>query len=488
MTGSGRRLYALSVSADKSARLILVAIVTILAVACAAGLWRVGAVLAQHVPLDPNEGWNAYHASSAMAGRTPYPDATGFMTNNYPPLSFYLVGLLGAALGDNIVAGRIVSLISFLAVGSGIAVLLRRSNCGRLEALFASLFFAGFLLLYSDYVGMDDPQLLGHALQICALLLLTFRKRPLLAKAGSAALFVTALFVKHNLIAMPLAATIWLSLGDWRNGVRLAAFMLFFGLVGLAACRLAFGFDILSRLNSPRSYSLSLFAANFRDWLVPASLPLAATLAMGTTGKRLPLFCAIYALVGAAIGGAILGGAGVDANAMFDADIALSLGAGVAVGRIGAMLELRSAFARPVLAVVLVVPLAVGLARAFDSDWLERDFWLHPLRDETELARSDIAYLRGHNGPALCEMLSLCYWAGMAATVDTFNLNQQFLIGVRDERPFIRLLDARAFSVIQLDTLSPPAFPAQVQAAVQRNYRVDRTNDEGVFLVPGKAK
>ena len=38
----------------------------LLALLCAAALWRVLAVVGLHVPLDPNEGWNAYHAASAM--------------------------------------------------------------------------------------------------------------------------------------------------------------------------------------------------------------------------------------------------------------------------------------------------------------------------------------------------------------------------------------------------------------------------------------
>ena len=160
-----------SACADDPSRIVLAVIVGTLAIGCAAGLWRVIAVLGMRVLLDPNEGWNAYHTAAAMAGHGPYPGAASFMTNNYPPLSFYIVGPLGAALGDNIVAGRMVALLSFLAVGSGIAGLAWRFGAGRLEALFAALLFAGFLLLYSDYVGMDDPQLLGHAIAMGSLLL-----------------------------------------------------------------------------------------------------------------------------------------------------------------------------------------------------------------------------------------------------------------------------------------------------------------------------
>jgi hypothetical protein len=469
---------------DRYARFLFSTIVAVLALACLAGLWRVAAVLGLRVPLDPNEGWNAYHTAAAMAGHGPYPAAGSFMTNNYPPLSFYLVGMLGNVLGDNIVTGRIVSLLSFLAVGGGITVLARQFGCGKLEAAFASLIFTGFLLVYSDYVGMDDPQLFGHALQVCALLLLFAEKKSLSIELESAALFVAALFVKHNLIVAPFAALIWLSLHDVRRARRIAVFMLGFGLVGLAACRIAFGVNLISVLNSPRSYSPALFAANFRDWLVPAAIPLTAALAAATTRDRFAQFCAIYAVTGVAIGGAFLGGAGVDANAMFDADIVFSLGAGIAFSRIGMVSRERPALARSALALALVIPLALGLWRSFDPAWLDDGFWLHPLREDAETARADISYLQTQKGPAVCEMLSLCYWAGKPATVDVFNLDQQFLTGARDERAFIKAIDARSFAVIQVDSPASLSFPAAVQSAIERNYRIDATSDNGAFMVP----
>jgi len=467
---------------------VLATIVALLAMGCLAGLWRVVAALPLELPLDPNEGWNAYHAVAAMAAHGLYPDANSFMTNNYPPLSFYLVGFLGTAFGDNIVAGRVVSAASFIAIAGMIAALVRRFGCSTLEAALASLFFASFLLLHSDYVGMDDPQLLGHAVQIFGLVLLLSSRRSHATEVACASLFVAALFIKHNLIALPLATLIWLTLCDRRSAGRLALFMIVFGLAGLTVFRFAFGFDLLSRLASPRSYSFSLFADNFRDWLIAAALPLTVTLAAGTTRDRFAGLVAIYALAAVIIGGAFLGGAGVDTNAMFDADIACALGAGIAVSRIGNRTKASGRVAVGALAIAVTLPLAFGLARSYDPGWLSTDYWLHPMRDEAMLASADIDYLRSHKGPVLCEMLSLCYWAEKPATVDIFNLDQQFLSGVRDYRPFVKLVNAHTFAVVQLNSPSPFPLPAPVRAAVFHNYRIDRTNDDGVFLVPEKRK
>ena len=85
----------------KAAHLFL----AVLALAAAALLARDIIAVPAHVPLDPNEGWNAYHALAAMAGRGLYPPPGALMINNYPPLSFFLVGALGRITGDMIVAG-----------------------------------------------------------------------------------------------------------------------------------------------------------------------------------------------------------------------------------------------------------------------------------------------------------------------------------------------------------------------------------------------
>jgi hypothetical protein len=452
---------------------------------CFGGLWQVVAALTPRVPLDPNEGWNAYHAAAALAGHGLYPGPSSFMTNNYPPLSFYVVGVLGRAFGDNIVAGRVLSLTSFLFVAGGIAMLARKWNCSRSEALFAAFVFAASLLVFSDYVGMDDPQLFGHALQFCGFLLLVFARRRLpLIDCLAAALFVAGGFVKHNLAALPLATVIWLATLDRQRAARLAAATIAFTAGGLLAFRLGFGFDLLSRLNSPRTYSVAQLLANFCGWIAWAGLPLAATLAAGVRcprddGAR---FAAIYALTGMLLGLAFLGGAGVDVNAMFDADIAIALGAALAVARLR-MAPLGRRLV-PWTAAALAVPFVVGLVMAYDPDWRTADFWLHPMQDETALAESDIAWLRARPGLVMCETLSLCYWAGKPAEADVFNLDQQLKTRTRNEEPFLATLAARKFAAIQLEAIVPFPLPASARNVMLANYRIVRSNDDGAFLVP----
>jgi hypothetical protein len=463
---------------------ILPVLLTVAGLGCIAGILRAAAIIPLHVSLDPNEGWNAYHAAAAMRGHGLYPGAASFMANNYPPLSFYLVGLLGQVTGDPIVAGRIVSLAAFVCICGGI-VLTVRGLCGGLQdAVFSAILFAALLLLTSDYVGMDDPQLLGHALQLAGLLLVLREPRTLAPMFAASLLFVLGGFVKHSLFVLPLAMIVWLALIDRRNALRLAVPCLALTLFGLGLFRLYFGFNLFDHLASARLWSLAQFQSSLATWLPYLVIPL-----IGVTGlilwhprDRSVWFVAIYTDLALVTGAFMAGGAGVDVNAMFDADIALTLAAGLALGR---LLEERKPLLHVVgraFALAALVPFALP---ALDNhDWRDWSFWLHPMRDETSLAAEDIGFLRAHAGAAICESLALCYWAGKSDPVDVFNLDQQFRTGTRDTGPFLRLIEGHHYAAMEFDETDPFPLPRTVQSAILYNYRIDRSDDEGTFLVP----
>jgi hypothetical protein len=453
----------------------------LLAIVCVAGLWRVFATIGLRVPFDPNEGWNAYHATAAMAGRALYPDSHSYMVNNYPPLSFYIVGAAGRLIGDSIVAGRIIALVSFFAVATVIAMTVRIMGGRAIDAAIAALLFVTFLLVGSDYVGMDDPQLLGHAFGMAGLILV-LRERRRYALVAGALLFVLALFVKHNLVALPLALSAWLLFYDRRAAWQFIGWGLAFSLAGLLAFRFAFGSNLLSHLASSRSYSLALLESGAGLWLVWGAVPLAITGALFAFygGDRRVVFCALFAGLALSLGFAFAGGAGVDANAFFDADIALTIGCGLAFNRFAA----RGVLWPAVISLVLVPPLVAGIYIAADEDWRDPDFWFHPMADDAALTRGDIAFLARHHGRAMCEMLSLCYWAGKSAEVDMFNAEQQFLTGARRDDDLARRIEAHAFAAVQLDTLDPFALTPRLRASLLGAYRIDHVDDNGVFLVP----
>jgi hypothetical protein len=409
-----------------------------------------------HVPLDPNEGWNAAHALAVLARHGLYPPPQSLMVNNYPPLSFYLVAAL-ARHGDAIVTGRWLALLAFLASCASITFALLRMDCQPRNALIAPLFFAAVLLITSDYVGMDDPQLLGHAVQLVALLLL-LRERLIM----SAALFAISLFIKHNLLAMPLAASLWLLEQDRRAGLEFSLWGIAFALGGLVLFQLGFGTSLLGQLASPRLSSLAnLGAAVTHLWW--AVLPAAAL--VGLWPDRHGLFCAHYAAAALLLGLIFAAGDGVDANAFFDLAIALSLGLGLAAER-GRW---------PFLSAASAVPLLIFLAVNFQDNgfFFTRAFAAQSARD--------IAFLKSQPGPGLCDQLSLCLWAGKGAQVDVFNIGEQIKSGARDPSALARMITQRKFSALQLQDIN--ALGPVVRKTIEKNYRADHSDDNGTFFV-----
>ena len=458
----------------RSALLLLLAAIAIL------GTLRAAMIIPDPAPLDPNEGWNAYHALAAMAGHGLYPLQVSLMVNNYPPLSFYLVGGLGHWLGDMILAGRLVSLLAFFLVSAGIAGLARRMGCGPGVAVFAALLFADTLLLYSDYVAMDDPQLLGHAFDIAGIFLLLREPRKVSVLLAAALLLGIAGFIKHNLVVAPLVMAVWL----WRQDRRAATIFILTGsalaIAGLGLFHLIYGVGLAAQLASARIYSMANLETALWAWLPWGFAPLLIAIALWRRhgGDKYVLLCTLYALIGFAAGCIFSGGDGVDANAMFDADIGLVLCCALALQR----------FVTPPVKAIIVLLCALSLANglwlAASADALQPGYWLHPLSEETAQARGDIDLLRAHPGAAFCETPSLCYWAGKPGLVDVFNIGEQIATGARSDAPLTTAIRHGDFAIIEFDSLHPFALSPGIAKALRTRYRIARSDDDGVFLVP----
>jgi hypothetical protein len=424
-----------------------------------------------------DEGWNAFHAFAAARGHNPYPPPSSFMYNNYPPLSYYVVGGLGLLFGDDIFAGRFLSLVSFLAATASLALIALRMGCRRLEAGFTALLSATVLMADYSYVGMNDPQMMGHAVQLLALLLL-LGPRTHLRLAAAALLFSAGFFIKHLLFILPLAATLWLLVNDRRAGLRLALYGTVFAVAGLVLFQLAFGQSLWSQIHSPRVYLLSKTIAGLLGWLQVSALPLAAAswvlfLFRGDVFLR---FAAIYLVVALASGIFLTGGAYTSGNMMFDALMALALLGGVGLNR----LKSARPAAAPVYIACHALPLVGLLVFHSVNDSFDRRHWLDREGMARQDTRRDIAFLQARQGPAICTLLALCYWAGKPASVDMGMMQQAILTGRRDGRDLENAIAARRFSVIEL------TFPIQprLMAAIGAHYRFHHEDTLGTFWVP----
>ena len=161
-------------------------LVTLLAAVTPVG--RVG----RRTELSYNEGWNvagAMRLSVGAAGNAQlpvttgvspltggccqtelYPAAWGWTTVNYPVLSFALMAGLERMTGEWLVTGRVLSLLALVACAMLLAGVARALGATRVAAgMVGLLCVATFCVCAVDYVGVDDPQLLGDALFLLAL-------------------------------------------------------------------------------------------------------------------------------------------------------------------------------------------------------------------------------------------------------------------------------------------------------------------------------
>ena len=439
------------------------------------------------VSLNPNEGWNALHTAAWLAGRPLYVDPTGLILNNYPPLSFGVVALLGRFTGDLIIAGRILSLVSLLAIatlGSLIAGERGASRAGRWFT--ALLILATFLVGYMDYVAMNDPQMFGLALATLAAWVLVRNWESRTALLGALVLMLLAGLVKHNLMALPIA-TLFVMLGESRQrgittlvaGAALAVF-------ALLAIRVTWGADAIGSLLAARQWAPIYLAQNVQRGLPILALSMAITIAAARLldrqgPERLLLTWSTVAL---AVGLFTSTGAGVFYNCFFELAVATSILAGLLVERLAARVA-------PAMGSVMI-PLAATMSiLTLAMSPLLRAKWDIPGGDAAALAAisaGDIARLRGVQGPVACETAALCYWAGKGFEVDFFNARQAILTGRAGPENLEAQLRKRRFRLVQLVDrnpgirLSPPA-PGEM-AVLDSNYAEVHHSATGLYLVP----
>ena len=425
-----------------------------LVLVCAAGRLE---LLPVHVSFNPNEGWNAFQAAHALGGGALYPAPGGLTGDNYPPLSFYVVGALGRLVGDPIVAGRVVALLSTLAAAAAVFAGVRRlgpagapSTAPGLGALLLLAFAA---TQFRGYLAMDDPQWLAHALMTWGFVLLIPR-RPgealgLARAAGAAALMAAGGLVKHNLVALPLAATAWLTLHHRRDLLAWLAVGVAAVLAAAAVFEWAYGPAVFADLlAADRRYAAARMGKALLPVLAVTPLLVLSTrlLAARRADTRLDLLL-LAVLLATPLGVVQRSGEGVNVNAHFEALIAACMAGAAALQLPGRPVRgaWRGAAGALLLPFIVLVPLTLHAERAEFAG-----------RASAARAWEDMrARLAAVPGPVACETPALCYWAGKGFELDVF-LYGQHVTRTQDASALLRALDARRFAAVQLDAPHAP--------------------------------
>jgi hypothetical protein len=452
-----------------------------------------------HFEIDMNEGWNAYYQMRAAAGLPLYTGLPQGMFNNYPPLSFYLIGWLGQMIGDVILAGRLVSLAALGVIALACGRVIRVAGGGtwdaRLGMTCCLLFFTAFA---TDYVGMNDPQLLGQALAIWGMVIWLQACGRMGWAIGAAALLVASVMTKHNLVLLPLLVA-----GDVILRGSMRQKVVFFG-AAITLTLLCFG---LIWFNNGDAFFAQTLAA--RDWDVERAFLFtmeifsrfqAPIMVVGLgliAARRDDMARLILAYLAAAIalGAGFSGGAGTDINVFFDLSIALAIGAGL----VAIELRRRGADGRGMAALVLAINAGVVL---FAPQALGR-FAVDALGDmrARELAfAADVAYLQSVSGDALCQSPLLCLRSGKPLVYDSFNATQAMYHGALAPDDLAVKLRAHRFAVVQISDrrqhMSDDPAVGQVMPArfinfddrvfdvLDSSYRLDHTGLNGRFYRP----
>jgi hypothetical protein len=374
----------------------------------------------------------------------------------------------------------------------------RAAGGGKWERLLALatcvLLFACFA---TDYLGMDDPQLLGQAFASWALAV-HLGGAPSVRRTLLTALLVTvSVMTKHNLVLVPLVITADVLL---RGPGRTRAVWIGSGLV-LAG--LAFGLlsalapAALDQIVAPRSWEVDRAFLFTVEILARYQAPIAVVGAgLYAARRRRPAGLVLAYLIAAiALGAGWSGGAGTDINVFFDITIALAIGCGLAA------IELRDRGFGPRW-LALFALLANAGALFFAPQALGR-FGVDmagEMADRERLFREDTAWLAAQQGKVVCQSQLLCLRAGKPPFYDSFNATQAMRFGGLPKDTLTGMLARREIAVIQVSDLparspnDPPgvqAYPARfvnfeddVFAALDRDYRIARVGMSGRFYVP----
>lgn len=431
-------------------------------------------------PIDGNEGFMAIHTSKLLAGQSLYevPSSEFLLTPvNYPPLSFVVVGTLSYFTGSILLTGRLVSLLSFLFAGYLIYRIVLNLSLKRSAAVLGGVFWIALMAQHAGhYVGTYDPQMFGHVFSLSSLYLYSKWRDELTAPKICALAFLCcwALFIKHFLIAVPIALAITLFFTNRKAFV-------FFAFAGTAVSMMMTigswiygGEDFFSHFlefNRPTSIErMNRMILKVFRWYHLWVLFVPFIMLFFQRPPLTWLFIGIYYSFSLLLGAYASRGAGVDINSWFDFFMAAAIVFGLSAAEIhnshtvhklpfrpvpeikhpALRSALQIAWQNPIVAYGILTLCLLPFLHNFKTK-------LKPVMDYEQLAlqeiayKNDVSFLKSISGPVLYEELLLGFDAEKEFLVDTHNVARMITAGRLSEDILLDPIRMKFFSAVILN-------------------------------------
>jgi hypothetical protein len=197
---------------------------------------------------------------------------------------------------------------------------------------------------------------------------------------------------------------------------------------------------------------------------------------------RMVRLITLYAGLAAGLGLFFLGGVGVVDSVLCDLSIALALSCGLLVDR---LCRERGTW-KPAWIVVAMLLLASPVVVALPLDLFRMNDSIGQATRASAAVNDDVAFIAGTPGPAACQTLAFCYWAGKPATLDFFNTNQKIAKGLLSEEKITDLIESRYFGLVELDANPTPEqmLPTAAMTKVHTLYHLARADGNSLFYIP----
>jgi hypothetical protein len=311
----------------------------------------------------------------------------------------------------------------------------------------------------------------------------------------TALLFVVGGNIKHNPIEFPLAVLLDLLLTSPRRALRFAVGGGLMAALSVFLTSRIDGSAYLSCLLVSRGYSLPHIATNLSVSLLPLLLPFAAAVWTARWCWKNPsrrvlallLYCALP------VNACFSGGKGVMINGIFGSMLAAVLLTGV----------FWTEYSRLPWRFIRVMPQALLCALFFL--WLaipmittHKAPTVRVLRMDRASERrftAEVDFLQQQPGPALCESLLLCYYAGKPYLYDPFNATRFIEQGRLDASEMVARLRNHEFAAVQMDgsverklsARRPDGhFAPPILRAIQQYYRPGFQSENEIIYLPNQ--